>query len=152
MYNIYNKSTFKSEDGDMFFGAQSGLVSFDPEEIEVKVFSSPIEITNFKFLGTDWDKMEEKDKNKISVLSPEFTEKITIPYDKNNFLIEFAALSFINAEKNKYSYKLEGFDKNWQDVPFGMHSATYITFHPEHINSVLWHQIKTVSGQKEITG
>lgn len=123
--NIFNSSTFKSEDGEMFFGTHNGLVSFYPEEIEAKVFSSPIEITNFKFLGTDWDKMEEKDKNKISVLSPEFTEKITIPYDKNNFLIEFAALSFINAEKNKYSYKLEGFDKNWQDVPFGMHSATY---------------------------
>ncbi len=123
--NIFNSTCFKSDDGELFFGTHNGYVSFYPEQIEAKVFSSPIEVTNFKFLGKNWDKMEAKEKNRISLLSPEYTDEIVIPHNKNNFHIEFAALSFVNAEKNKYCYKLEGFDKDWQDVPFGMHSATY---------------------------
>lgn len=45
---------------------------------------------------------------------PSFTEKIELPYEYNNFSIEFAALTYKNPELNQYAYRLEGFDKEWQ--------------------------------------
>ena len=123
--NIFNHSSYIAKDGEMFFGTHNGYVSFYPEDIKSSTYASPTEITNFKILGTLWDKLSDDEKSKISELSPEYTDQIFVPYDKNNFVIEFANLSFINSDQNKYSYKLEGFDVNWQDVTTGMHSALY---------------------------
>jgi hypothetical protein len=36
--------------------------------------------------------------------------------DQNTFSLSFALLNFIKPEKNRYAYKLEGFEKNWNYV------------------------------------
>ena len=38
---------------------------------------------------------------------------IILPYDQNYFNIEFSSSNFIKPEKNKFKYKLEGFDNEW---------------------------------------
>lgn len=53
-----------------------------------------------------------------------FTDKINLSYKQNVFTITFAALSYTTPQKNKYAYKLEGFDKEWNYVN-NQHQATY---------------------------
>jgi PAS domain S-box-containing protein len=41
------------------------------------------------------------------------TEEIVLSYKDNVFSFEFAALDFTTPGKNKYEYKMEGFDRKW---------------------------------------
>jgi signal transduction histidine kinase len=43
-------------------------------------------------------------------------EKIHLSYKQNSFTIKYAGLNFTSAHHNQYKYKLEGFDKNWQQA------------------------------------
>lgn len=45
---------------------------------------------------------------------PTYTSKIELPYKYNNFSIEFAALTYKNPELNRYAYRLQNFDRDWQ--------------------------------------
>ena len=64
-------------------------------------------------------------RRKISEKTPEFADKIKISHENNNFSIEFAELSYINPMQNKYAYKLEGFDKEWQYTDASRRFAYY---------------------------
>jgi signal transduction histidine kinase len=87
----------------MFFGGLKGLTSFNPSAIETNTNIPVIVITDF-FIGAD----------RISTSEPiEDIKKITLPYNKNTFTIDFAALDYASALDNKYAYILEGFDENW---------------------------------------
>ena len=44
--------------------------------------------------------------------------------------MRFAALSFAQPQKNRYAYKLEGFDQDWRSTDAGDHSATYTRLAP----------------------
>ncbi len=63
----------------------------------------PIVLTDFKIS----DRSVQLDSS-ISV-----KKNIELTYQQNEFSIEFSALNFINSNQNQYSYKLEGFDKDW---------------------------------------
>lgn len=41
------------------------------------------------------------------------SDSITLDYKKSMFTLAFSALNFRDTEKNNYSFKLEGFDKDW---------------------------------------
>src|SRR5690606_23711215 len=56
-------------------------------------------------------------------------EAITVHYNQNMISFRFAALNFANSEKNKYKYKLIGFDKNWNDIG-NNRVATYTNIDP----------------------
>ncbi len=45
---------------------------------------------------------------------PTYTSKVELPHKYNNFSIEFAALTYKNPELNRYAYRLQNFDRDWQ--------------------------------------
>lgn len=94
---------FKSKDGRLFFGGNSGAISFDPKKIKENYFIPNVVITDFRV----FDKPFHLDK---SIL---FTDEINLTYDQNFFTIEFASLDYTAPEKNIFEYKLEEVDKDW---------------------------------------
>ena len=52
----------------------------------------------------------------ILAQSVNHSQAIKLDYTKSVFEFEFAALNYRDAEKNRYAYKLEGFDKHWLQV------------------------------------
>ena len=53
------------------------------------------------------------------------TERVTLAYDQSVFSFEFAALNYRFPVKNRYAYKLEGFDHDWNPVGSERRFATY---------------------------
>jgi ligand-binding sensor domain-containing protein/two-component sensor histidine kinase len=94
---------FKSKDGTLYFGGNSGVISFDPKKIKENSFLPNVVITDFRV----FDKQFNLDK---SIL---FTDEINLNYDQNFFTIEFASLDYTSPEKNIFEFKLEGVDKDW---------------------------------------
>ncbi len=113
--NIFMRGcAFKAPDGEMFFGGHRGYNYFYPSKLKRMNQHSKISITDIKIYNESWDAFPIKVRDKISKKSPDFTDKIILNYQQNNFNIEFSAMNFVNPMQNKYSFKLEGYDRDWQ--------------------------------------
>lgn len=103
-----------SRDGELFFGGHKGYNSFFP----IKWKSHPQEtnflITDIKIFNHSFKNLPVELQQKISPVMPTYTSKIELPYKYNNFSIEFAALTYKNPELNRYAYRLQNFDRDWQ--------------------------------------
>jgi signal transduction histidine kinase/ligand-binding sensor domain-containing protein len=97
------RSSYKAEDGELFFGCIVGLISFYPDDLIEDIDIPDVYITNFALLNKD-----------ISFTEPiEDVTEIKLPYADNSFEIDFVAFDYKSPEYNQYAYKLEGFDEKW---------------------------------------
>jgi signal transduction histidine kinase/ligand-binding sensor domain-containing protein len=94
---------FKGKSGRMYFGGINGVNMFTPESITVDNRVPVLRITAFRIFDRAVPVIRGKGEEQTMVLS----------YDQNFFSFEFVALAFTAPEKNRYSYKLEGLDKDW---------------------------------------
>ncbi|WPO78239.1 two-component regulator propeller domain-containing protein [Flavobacterium sp. KACC 22761] len=119
--NQFNtNSVFRDTQGQLFFGTYNGLVSFIPHNIQKNAMPPDVALSNLKLFNKS---VQVNDENNLLKEDLNYSNSLTFDHDQNNFTIEFSALNFIKANKNKYAYRLEGFEKNWNyvDIP----SATY---------------------------
>lgn len=113
-------SVFKDSQGRLFFGTYNGLVSFIPQSIQKNTIPPDVVLSNLKLFNRS---VKINDESGLLQQDLNFSNTITFDHDQNNFTIEFSALNFIKSNKNRYAYKLEGFEKNWNYV--ALPSATY---------------------------
>jgi len=96
-------SSFKDKEGYIYFGSKKGLVRLHPDRIKRNEVPPPVYITDIKRMNFEG----ESYKNTIN------QEQISLAYDDYYLAINFAALNYNRPEKNKFAYKLEGFEENW---------------------------------------
>ncbi|WP_170860855.1 hybrid sensor histidine kinase/response regulator transcription factor [Flavobacterium fluvii] len=113
-------SVFKDSQGQLFFGTYNGLVSFIPHNIQKNTMPPDVVLSNLKLFNRS---VKVNDESGLLEQDVNFSNSLTFEHDQNNFTIEFSALNFIKSNKNKYAYKLDGFEKNWNYV--AIPSATY---------------------------
>lgn len=91
--------------GEMFFGGIKGFNAFFPAHIKDNQYPPPVVITGFKVF------------NQPVELRQSITQIKEIKVDQSdNFIsFQFAALNYLNPEKNHYKYILEGSDKQWTE-------------------------------------
>lgn len=99
---------FRAADNEFLFGGIAGYTSFYPSEIRVDSIVPRVYITSFSRPGEQTNVLSYADKKKIH-----------LKHDQNNFSIRFIALQFTNPVKNKFQYRLEGFDKEWNESSTG---------------------------------
>lgn len=111
--------------GKLYFGGTNGFCVFNPHEIQDIPMKAPLAITDIKFLNTSIEQLDSTLQKRISAKAPEFTKRLTIPYQYNNFSIEFAALAYNKPQFIHYAFMLNGFDKDWQYVDGAQRYAHY---------------------------
>jgi len=91
--------------GELLFGGINGLTSFFPDRIIKNKVKPKVVLTEFliRNKAVAIDSASSPLKQSIS-----YTKSVVLNYDQGYITIKFAALNFINAGKNAYSYKLEG--------------------------------------------
>jgi ligand-binding sensor domain-containing protein/signal transduction histidine kinase len=114
---------FKSSTGEMFFGGFSGATAFFPDQMADDTSVPPIVLTDFRLFGNS----VLLGKNSPLARSIGHTHEVTLSHTQNVFAIEFSALSYLNAETNRYRYKLEGLDAKWNEVDSNQRVAAYTT-------------------------
>lgn len=118
--NQFNcKSGYKDKTGKMYFGCLNGFVTFHPSEFRSNDCIPYVAITNFQLLN----KEKNLSQNKIK------TSPITLAYDQSSFSIEFSALSYVSPEMNKYAYKMEGLESDWNYIS-SIQKITYSNLPP----------------------
>lgn len=109
--NEFNsRSFFKDSKGLIFFGGIKGLTSFLPKEIELNNEQAPLVYTGLRLFNQT---VRVNDAHEILSKPLNFVEELDFGHNQNHFTIEYALLNYIKPDKNKYTYKLEGYDKNW---------------------------------------
>jgi signal transduction histidine kinase/ligand-binding sensor domain-containing protein/class 3 adenylate cyclase len=133
--NEFNQGAyFKSKSGELFFGGINGFNIFHPDSIKDNPHIPPVVFTDFQIFNEsvnirkDDDAENRHDYSLAKHIS--VTEKIELSYRESVFSFEFAALDYRLPEKNKYAYKMEGFDKNWINTNADRRFATYTNLDP----------------------
>jgi signal transduction histidine kinase/ligand-binding sensor domain-containing protein len=93
--------------GEMLFGGLNGFNIFHPDEIVDNPYVPPVVLTSLTQGGVG----PELDSTLESLSG------VTFSWPNNFFEFEFAALSYSEAAKNQYAYRLDGFrDESWNYV------------------------------------
>ena len=96
-------ASFLCKDGKIIVGGVSGLNYFDPKEIKDNKATPKAYIYSFSRQG----------KEITADSSILFKKHIELSYKENYFTFELISLDYISPEKNKFMYKLEGYDNEW---------------------------------------
>jgi PAS domain S-box-containing protein len=94
----------KTSRGEMLFGGVNGLNLFKPAEIQDNAAPPPVAISTFRIFN-------EPVATDLADGTP-----IRLSYRQNFISFEFAALDFHAPQKNRYMYRLEGFDRDWVEA------------------------------------
>jgi ligand-binding sensor domain-containing protein/signal transduction histidine kinase len=117
---------YKLPSGKLLFGGLNGYILFDPKNIKDNVLLPPVVLTDFK-IGNNSVPIGGKDSPLQKHISE--TKNIVLNHKQNFISFEFVALNFSSPEKNRYAYKLEGNDKDWNYVG-NKREATYTNLAP----------------------
>lgn len=124
--NEFSEHTcFLSHSGEMFFGGVNGFNSFFPDSIKKNNHRPIAKITNLLIFNKTVPIGKPDDDRSTLTKSITQTSEITLSYKDNVFTIEFSALHFASPEKNKYAYKMEGFNENWLYTDSKNRKATF---------------------------
>jgi signal transduction histidine kinase/ligand-binding sensor domain-containing protein len=112
----------KTRDGRLWFPTMGGVAMIDPSSIVANTQPPPVVIEAMRINNEPapldaWD----------SAIG-DLRSAIEIPPGKDNFAIEYTALSFINSENIRFKYKLEGADEEWVDA--GTRRTAYFSHLP----------------------
>jgi signal transduction histidine kinase/DNA-binding response OmpR family regulator len=134
--NEFNFGAFtRLKNGHLVYGSVEGLNSFAPKGIVENSFIPSVAITALKV------------NNKPYYIDPDNVGELVLRHNQNVLNFEFVALSYSNADKNQYAYRLQGFDREWNYVKKNL-GATYTnldegsyTFHViASNNDKLWNE------------
>ncbi|HLY71298.1 MAG TPA: response regulator, partial [Puia sp.] len=79
-------------------------------------FDPPLVLTSFQLFNKNVPLAADDNDPSPLKKAIEETNEITLPYSSSVISFEFASLNYTGAEKKKYAYMLEGFDKSWNEI------------------------------------
>jgi ligand-binding sensor domain-containing protein/signal transduction histidine kinase len=119
--NEFSTGCYQGRDEEMFFGGTDGFNGFHPENVRDNPYVPPVVITSFRLFNKP---VTIGAKSVIKKAIP-YVDFLTLRHRDNVFSFEFAALSYANSHKNRYRYRLQGFEAGWNEVGSNQRLATY---------------------------
>ncbi|WP_375417153.1 two-component regulator propeller domain-containing protein [uncultured Hymenobacter sp.] len=123
-FNI--NSALRARDGSLYLGGINGFNGFSPTVLLRNPNVAPVVLTDVQVFNTSL-----RPGAAGSPLRQHISEAktLTLPYKAAAVTFEFAALNFIDPQKNQYAYQLVGFDDAWRYAGT-RREATYTNLDP----------------------
>lgn len=106
-------ASLKDRKGRLYFGSSSGITAFHPQDLNKPSFEFPVLITKLRILNREVPIGGEESPLERSIL---VTDNLTLDHRDTMFSFDFTALNYRRRNSIRYSYQLEGFDQDWNDV------------------------------------
>lgn len=111
----YNSgAALMSETGLMYFGGAKGFNAFRPSAIKDNLHAPGAYVIGYKRGGEDVE---------MDTLIT-YKKDLTLSWSENYFQFELAAIDYSDPDKNKFRYKLEGYDNDWS-APTSVRYVSY---------------------------
>jgi signal transduction histidine kinase/ligand-binding sensor domain-containing protein len=130
---------FTGTTGRMFFGGFSGAISFYPDRVVDSTYVPPIVFTDFRLFGRALEVGSGSPLKK----SISYTDNITLSHQQSTFAVEFAALSYSDNTINRYRYRLDGLDHQWNETGSDQRMVNYAAL---PAGNYIFH-VQTATGQ-----
>ena len=111
-----------TSEGELLFGGVGGLVVVQPEKLTLWSYRPPIVVTDVRIGGK---RVPAGDFSGDRTSTP-----LIVTPDANSVAVEFAALDYSAPERNRYSYRLDGFDSDWIETEPSRRLAAYTNLLP----------------------
>ncbi len=112
---VWTNAYTKTRDGLLLFGGTKGVAIIDPTQFKPYDYAPPLVVSELEING--------------KTVAPSGLAKnlstLTLPPTQRTFAIEFAALDYAEPNKNRYQYRLEGYEKDWVNTDANHRSAAY---------------------------
>ncbi|MCP5103091.1 MAG: SpoIIE family protein phosphatase [bacterium] len=115
--NLFTHAAYRGRGGEMFFGGYNGFNVFHPGRIRDNLHVPPVVITGFRVSDRPV-KIGAPGRDGRPILEKSITEtrQIMLTYKDKIFSFQFAALDYTRPQKNRFAYKMEGFDGHWNYI------------------------------------
>ncbi len=122
---IAANTAVKDSTGMLFYNTSQEMFSLDPDQVSASDREAPIVISSLRLFNKD---VGANDKTQILRQEVHNEKKLVFRHDQNIFSLDFALLNYTRSHENKYRYRLEGFEQQWNEgkVP----TATYMNLSP----------------------
>lgn len=128
--NFHSNSYYQTSDGHIYMGGIDGFNYFHPDSLRIDTTPPALVFTDFKIFDRVVLPNIPIDGQVYLNESIDYARTIQLNHADNVFTVEFAALDFLTSHKNRYAYKLLGFNKDWRYVGSEHRSATYTNLDP----------------------
>lgn len=112
--------------GELLFGGDGGLTVVRPDRLKSWDWRPPVVVTD---LSIGDRQVPPQTLNGAGEKIP-----MEIGPKANSLSIEFAALDYSAPDRNRYAYRLEGYDKSWVQTDATRRLASYTNLPPGHYN------------------
>ena len=102
-----------THDNRIYLGGVNGITRFHPENIAYNDDVPPVVLTDFLIRN---ELVDIHTPGSPLTKALDVVDTIILDYDQSYFSFQFAALNYTQPERNRYAYKLEGFDDSWNYV------------------------------------
>jgi signal transduction histidine kinase/ligand-binding sensor domain-containing protein len=113
----------KTRDGLLLIGGTKGMAIIDPARFKAYDYAPPLVVTELKINGEAV--APQSLANPSPQANPGSSASLALEPAQRNFAIEFAALDYAEPKKNRYQYRLQGYDKAWINTDSDHRSAAY---------------------------
>jgi len=114
---VWFRAYHKTHDGLLLFGGSRGLAVIDPARFRPWSYEPPLVATELRINGQPQP-------------TGPMAAGLRLTPDQRSFSIEVAALDFTAPERNRYAYRLNGFDRDWIEGDAGQRVASYSNLWP----------------------
>ena len=112
----------QTRDGLLLFGGTKGVVIIDPTRFKEYAYLPPLVATELKING---ETVASGALLQNQATRQAARQTLTLTPAQRNFAIEFAALDYTEPGKNRYQYRLLGYDNAWINADANHRSAAY---------------------------
>jgi PAS domain S-box-containing protein len=116
--NYWADSTAQTASGDLVFGGIGGMTMIHSGAVAKRPFNPPVVVTEASVGGRP-----------VPLRQGDYAMLVVLP-DANSLSLEFAALDFSAPMRNRYRYRLDGFDTDWVQTDSAHRVATYTNLPP----------------------
>jgi signal transduction histidine kinase/ligand-binding sensor domain-containing protein/DNA-binding response OmpR family regulator len=122
----YNRGVyFQDKEGMVYFGGNTGITLFEPENITHKNYERNVVLTNLYLHNQRADIHTRSAGKPLLDGSLQNTLRFRLSYEDNTFTFEFSTLDYGNPENIYYEYRLRELSSLWNFTQPGENRVTY---------------------------
>lgn len=128
---LFNKNAaLKTSRGEFIFGGPNGYNIFKSENFAFERNNPAVVFTDFQLFNEEVKVGESLSNRVLLTKSLDKMDQLVLRHYENIFSIGFSALNFLYPEKNKYRYKLLGFNDDWIYLNDDLAKVTFTNLDP----------------------
>ncbi len=125
--DVFSMSDFfySKKEGNLYLGGKEGVIVFSPKNLKDNSKSLKPFITKFRVQNRDVEVGQNVNGQVLLKQDINLQDKVELSFANRNFAFSFSTPSYVREKGNKFMYRLDGFEDNWNFVDYNGRNVQY---------------------------